>query len=236
MATELPYWNATARRLVAAAVTGCGTLLAAVAQANGTDKVCSAHDGCFQVNVHGYYILNFMVFVGLLVWFGKKPLRQALDRRYNEVAKEIDAAREAMQQAEAKLLQYQAKLAALSSENDRLLTEVRAGTDVEVAQILAEARAQVERLTADEAMRLTQESKKLLEQLQSEAARLALQVAEQLVRQRLDSAAQAKLVEAALVELEGLAGGNPASTAPSPDAAAAEPVKGKRKGSGKGAA
>lgn len=213
-----------------------GALFAANAWATGDEQTCSARDGCFQFNVHGFYLINFLVFVGVLVYYGRKPLREALDSRYNAVAKDIEAAQAAKQAAEAKLLQYQAKIAELATENERLLAEVRAGTDVEVGSILADARAQVERITAEEALRLSQESKKLLDQLQREAARLALQVAEQVVRQRLNKATQDGLVLAALAELEGAAAPTPPDAPSSGDESPAAPAKPKRKAGGKGAA
>lgn len=183
-------------------------LFAAQAFASGgAAGTCSAHDGCFEFQIHGYYIINFLVFVGILVYFGRKPLAASLEKRYQEVAREIEAAREAKLAAEQRLQDYQAKMARLEDENQRMLAEMRAGTQVEMDNILAEARTQVARLTAEQALRLEQESKRLRDQLQREAASKALQMAEAIVRQRMDAAAQAKLVDQTLSELEQLAGG-----------------------------
>lgn len=183
-------------------------LLAAPALASGgAAGTCSAHDGCFEFQIHGYYIINFLVFVGILVYFGRKPLAASLEKRYQEVAKEIEAAREAKLAAEQRLRDYQAKMAKLEDENQRMLAEMRAGTQFEMDGILAEARTQVARLTAEQAVRLEQESKRLRDQLQREAATKALQMAEAIVRQRMDASTQAKLVEQTLNELEQLAGG-----------------------------
>ena len=172
----------------------------------GGAGTCSAHDGCFEFQIHGYYIINFLVFIGILVYFGRKPLAASLEKRYQEVAKEIEAAREAKLAAEQRLRDYQAKMTKLEDENQRMLAEMRAGTQVEMDSILAEARTQVSRLTAEQAVRLEQESKRLRDQLQREAATKALQLAEALVRQRMDAATQAKLVDQTLNELEQLAG------------------------------
>ncbi|MBM4344227.1 MAG: hypothetical protein FJ100_12735 [Deltaproteobacteria bacterium] len=188
-----------------ATVAGCTlALLPTLAWASGGGGTCNAHDGCFEFQVHGYYILNFLVFVGLVVWYGRKPIAAALDKRYRDVAKEIEAAQAAKAEAEAQLRDYQTKVTRLAEDNARLLAEVRAGTDIEVANILAEARTLVDRATADEKLRLEQESKRLRDQLVDETARIAVDLAEQLVRQRLDGAAQERLVQAALADLEAL--------------------------------
>ncbi len=193
-----------AKRAMASAVGGALALLPAVAWASGGGGTCSAHDGCFEFQVHGYYIINFIVFVGLVVWFGKKGIVDALEKRYRDVAKEIETAQAAKAEAEAQLRDYEARMARLAEDNARLLAEVRAGTDNEVANILAEARILVERAASDEKLRLEQESKRLRDQLKDETARIAVDLAEQIVRKRLDSKAQDRLVEAALADLEAL--------------------------------
>jgi len=178
--------------------------VAAAALAAAPAVAGGGHDGSFEFKIHGFYIINFVVFVGLIAWFGRKPLRAALDKRYADVAKEIEAAQAARAQAEARLSEYKAKVAELAAENERLLADVRAGTDAEVARILADARAEVDRTARDAELRLDQESKKLRDQLHAEAARLAVAVADRLVRQQLDAAAQARLVDAALADLEAM--------------------------------
>ncbi len=179
-------------------------LVPSVALASGGSGTCNAHDGCFEFQVHGYYIINFVVFVALVVWFGKKGIADSLEKRYRDVAREIEAAQAAKAEAEAQLRDYEAKMARLAEDNARLLAEVRAGTDNEVANILAEARTLVERTAAEERTRLEQESKRLRDQLKDETGRLAVELAEQLVRQRLDAKAQDRLVEAALADLESM--------------------------------
>ncbi len=189
-------------------------LMAANAFAEGhAAGTCSAHDGCFEFQIHGYYIINFIVFVGILVYFGKKPLAASLEKRYQDVAKEMEAAKEAKSQAEQRLASYQAKMARLEEENQRMLAEMRVGTQAEMDQILAEARHQVTRLTADEALRLEQESKRLRDQLQREAAGKALQLAEAILRERMNPANQAKLIDKTVGELEQLAASGPAARA-----------------------
>jgi F-type H+-transporting ATPase subunit b len=187
--------------VVVQGVLACQTALAS----GGEGGTCTAHDGCFEFQIHGYYIINFVVFVALLVVFGRKKIAASLEKSYQDVAHEIEQAREAKAAAEAKLAEYQARLASLDEQNQQLLAEVRAGTQVEVEQILAEARAQVARITTEEQQRLEQESKRLRDALHDETASLALQLAEQALRERLDAAGQTRLVDGALGDLETLA-------------------------------
>ncbi|MBI5608939.1 MAG: hypothetical protein HY902_08650 [Deltaproteobacteria bacterium] len=170
------------------------------------DEACNAEQGCFEFQIHGYYIINFVVFVGLLVYFGKKTIAQSLEKRYQDVAREIEQAQAAKAAAQAKLAEYQERMGQLEDENQRMLAEVRAGTQVEVEQILADARAQVARVAAEEEQRILQESKRVRDALHRETAALALRLAEELVQKRIDGAAQQKLIDKAMNDLAQLPG------------------------------
>lgn len=170
----------------------------------GETHLYCEHNFCWTI--HGFYVFDFIVFVGLLVFAARKPIAAMLDKRYQDVAKEIAAARQLQIEAQAKLDDYRARIAGLELELQRLLAEVRHGTESEVQRILAEAATQVQRITAEEAVRLEQESKRLREELQHEAALLALRMAEDTLKQRLDGAGQAKLVDRALADIDRLNG------------------------------
>jgi F-type H+-transporting ATPase subunit b len=173
-------------------------------QAFAEGVTCNAEEGCFEFQIHGYYIINFVVFVGLLVYFGKKTIAQSLEKRYQDVAREIEQAQAAKAAAQAKLAEYQERMGQLEDENQRMLAEVRAGTQIEVEQILADARVQVARVATEEEQRILQESKRLRDTLHRDTATLALRLAEELVKQRIDGAAQQKLIDKALGDLAQL--------------------------------
>ena len=179
--------------------------LALPALALASDETCNAEHWCFQI--HGFYIIDFLAFVGLLVYFGRKPIAAMLDKRHADVAKEMEAAKAVRDEAQAKYDEYTARIAGLEAELQTMLADVQKGTAVEVERIMAEARQQVARLTAEEQQRLEQESKRLRDSLQREAAALALQMAEQTLREKLDAAGQQRLVERSLTELGGLKSG-----------------------------
>ena len=177
-------------------------VLALAAEAANAAGTCEPNEFCFQVQ--GYYILDFVAFVAIIVYAARKPLAAFLDKRYADVSKEIAAAHELRDAAQQKYDAYKARMDNLAVEMDKILSDARTGTEAEVQRILAEAQAQVERVTAEEKIRLDQESKRIRDELQKDAAALALKLAEQMVRERLDATAQAKLVDSALREIEEL--------------------------------
>lgn len=161
---------------------------------------CEPNEFCF--NVQGYYILDFIAFVAILVYAARKPLAAFLDKRYADVSKEIEAARTLQLEAQAKYDAYKLRMDNLAAEMEKILADARTGTQAEVARILADAHKQVETITAEERTRLDQESKRIRGELQRDAAALAVQLAENMVRERLNPATQQKLVDRALTEME----------------------------------
>lgn len=200
-----------APRATAAAAAAMAVLAPSLAFASGGQ--CAPDEFCFTI--HGYYIINFVVFVAILVFAGKKALTQTLQKRYEEVAKEIESAQAAKAAAEEKFLAYKQRVERLEEENAKLLAEVRAGTSVEVEQILAEARAASDKLASEVALRASQEHKRLREELQREASELSLKLARDMLIERLQgpgaAAAQAALVADGLAGIESLPG--PGTTA-----------------------
>lgn len=200
-----------APRKTAAVAALAGALTPALAFASGGQ--CAPDEFCFTIQ--GYYIINFVVFVAILVFAGKKALGDMLQKRYDEVAKEIESAQAAKAAAEEKFEAYKQRVERLEEENAKLLAEVRAGTQTEVEQILAEARAASEKLQGEVALRASQENKRLREELQREAAELSLQLAREVLAERLSgpaaAASQASLVADGLAGIESLPG--PGTTA-----------------------
>jgi len=173
----------------------------AVAASFGLPAVALA-SGNFEFKIQGYYIIDFLVFVGLIVWVGRKPIARMLDQRYKDVAREIEEARALKIAAQARYDEYDARSRALEFELRKILDEVREGTQAEVERILAEAETQVARISAEEQLRIAQESKRLRAALAHETAEFAVELATTRVTERLDEAGQLRLIERALVDLE----------------------------------
>lgn len=159
-------------------------------------------DAGFEFTIHGYYLIDFAVFVGIIVYFGRKPIAAMLDQRYKTVAADIEQAKALREQAEAKHEEYRLRLERLEDELTKVMEDVKAGTEHEVERILNDAQLEADRIALDERARLAQESKKIRQELAAHAAKMALELAEKQVRQRLAAPAeQDKLVQRNLIEL-----------------------------------
>ncbi len=162
--------------------------------------------GDLEFAIHGFYIIDFLVFVGILVYVGRKPIAAALDSRYKTVVAEIEEAKALRMAAQASYDEYRARIEHLDSELTAALQEVRVGTRTEVQRILQDARESAERISAEESARLSQEGKRLRAELAEAAATTALRLAEAELKQAINADVQRSLVERTLLDLETGAG------------------------------
>ena len=160
-------------------------------------------DAGFEFTIHGFYIIDFFIFAGIIVYFGRKPIAAMLDQRHKNVAEEIQRAQVMADEAEARFNEYRFRLDRLEGELTAVLDEVRKGTKIEVARILADAQTTADRIAGDEQARLQQEAKKIRDGLARHAAEMALDLAEAQVRTRLAKGDKHdQMVERIVAELE----------------------------------
>ncbi len=165
-------------------------------------SVALASGGGFTFTIHGYYLIDFAVFLGILIYFGRKPIAAALDGRYKTVVEEIEEATRLRADAQARYDEYKARLERLEEELAEVIAEVRVGTEVECKRILEEAKATADRISAEEAARVAQEGKKVREELAAHAVDVALNLATTQIAAKLDAQRQQGLVDRVIAELE----------------------------------
>ncbi len=157
----------------------------------------------FEFRRDGYYIIDFVVFVGLLVWLLRKPLARYLQERRDIAIREMREAQEVRLQAERELENYRRRLAALDAERARIVEEFREAALRDKARILADTQQQLRKLEADSKLRLEREAARLREALRREGVNASIAVAEKLLAARLDRQAQQALVDASIQRLSG---------------------------------
>ena len=161
-----------------------------------------AGGGSFTFTIHGYYLIDFAVFLAILIYFGRKPIAAALDGRYKTVVAEIEAAKEIRADAQARYEEYTARLDRLEMELAELIGDVRKGTEMECERILADAKATADRIASEEADRIAQEGKKIREELAAQAVDVALTLAAERIRAQMSDKTQAALVDSVIAELK----------------------------------
>jgi F0F1-type ATP synthase membrane subunit b/b' len=145
--------------------------------------------------------INFVLLIGMYVWLGKKPVREALKARRATVAKEIEEAQRMRREAEERAVIYQKKLEHLEEElKETRASLVQAGKS-DRDRIIREAEEKATRMEKDAVFLIEQEMKQLRADLTREAVEIAITAAEEILKKRVTPVDQERLAEDYLAEL-----------------------------------
>jgi F-type H+-transporting ATPase subunit b len=126
----------------------------------------------------GWRVLNFAILLGIIIWALKKAdVKGSLAARQADIEKGLNDAEAARDAAEAKLIEYSAKLDQASKEIDELHAAIVREGEQEKSRIIAEAKSAAEKIVAQAALSAEQETVKARNELRAEAARLAVEIA-----------------------------------------------------------
>lgn len=166
-----------------------------------TPQLALAAGGGFVMNIHGYYIVDFVIFVLALYHFGKKPLQGFLEARRANAAKEIAEASELKAKAEERLARYEKQLASLEETRQELREQFTSDGENEKRRLVAEAENMAERLRRDLDRSVQQEDAKVAEGLELELANKALAIAQSKVEAQLTPGVHQSLVDQFIADL-----------------------------------
>jgi F-type H+-transporting ATPase subunit b len=141
-----------------------------------------------------WQVLNLALLVGVLVWFGRAPVRQYFSDRRHRVRESLDSSARLLAEAEARLADWQQKLARLDDEIAATRETTRLLAEAERERIVAEASASAERIRRDAGLAVEQEVRRARTMLRAEAAELALELAGRLLREELTADDRERLV------------------------------------------
>ncbi len=162
--------------------------------------------GGFRGGVEGLYIIDFIVYVGLLWYFLRKPVAAFVTARREQIMADMDEAKRMREEAEAQLKDYQSRLDNLEAEIAQLLEDARKAGEDERQKLLVEANKAAQRVRDDAKARLEQEGRRLQSELQTKAIDLAMGVAENMIATQITDAHRRRFVGEYITDLEGRAG------------------------------
>jgi len=139
-------------------------------------------------------LFNFAVFAGIVVFFGRKPLKNALTNRKLAIMKEIDAATKMREEASARLAEYEDKLQHIDDEIERIREDFRAQGKREKERILAEARERKDRMLRDARFMIDQEVRQMRIEITRDAVEVAIHAAERLLLEKMSQADHDRVV------------------------------------------
>ena len=129
--------------------------------------------------------LIFLLLAGLLAKFAWGPITDGLDKREQGIAKMIDDARLAQEQAEAQLRSYEAKLAAATQEAHAMVAQARKDADATRERELAATRAENEKLLQRNKEEIEAAKNAALQQIAEKSVSTAISLASSIVRREI---------------------------------------------------
>ena len=150
----------------------------------------------------GWFIIDFVLFIGLLRYFIRKPLKSSLEQRQSTIRTEIEDAAKAHASAKELHDELQNKLANIDAETAALVERSKADGQLEHDKMVNDATSYSERLKGDSARIVEQETIQATGRLHAHAVTQAMNEAENRLRDSLTADDQARLLEEAIVELE----------------------------------
>ena len=142
-----------------------------------------------------YRCFNFALMVGLLVYFIRKPIRNGLRNRREEIETMLADAQAAKEAAEAKYREYSEKLEKATEEIEGISAAIRREGELERDKILAHARDMSEKILQEADARATNAVARAKDELRAEAAQLAVDLAEEYLKKEFSPSDQKRLVE-----------------------------------------
>ena len=142
-----------------------------------------------------YRCFNFALMVGLLVYFVRKPIRNGLRNRREEIETMLADAQDAKEAAEAKYREYSEKLEKATEEIEGISAAIRREGEMERDKILAHARDMSEKILQEADARAANAVARAKDELRAEAAQLAVDLAEEYLKKEFSPKDQKRLVE-----------------------------------------
>jgi len=138
--------------------------------------------------------VNFVILVGALVYFLKKPISSFLKERSEQLRKSIEDAARAREEAAAKLSAMEARMGGLPNEIAEMNRKMEGEAEEEARRIRDTAQTEIERVRTQAQFAADQEVKKARVELRKEAADLATRTAGEIVKKTLTAEDQERLV------------------------------------------
>ncbi len=176
---------------------GAGLLASETAEA--------AESGTFGINpnILEANVINLLIVIGLLVYFGRGFLGKTLSNRRESIEVAIKEAEERKQKAAAALAEQQQKLAQAQSEAEKIRLSAQEASQAVYAEILAKAEQDIVRLRESASQELNSEQERVIAELRQRVVAMALQRVEAELPNRLNSEAQKNLVNRSIAMLGG---------------------------------
>lgn len=151
-------------------------------------------------------IANFLVLVWLLKRFLYRPILDGIDAREAEIARRMAEAGQAQKQAQAAEAAYRKQQKQLLSDQEAVVEQALRASESQRDDLLAEARARLEREQKDWRKHMERERQRFTAQLQQAGSETLLELTRKALRELADETLEEAIVRHVSKRLQAIAG------------------------------
>jgi len=150
----------------------------------------------------GWQAANLFLLLSIIVYFGRKPVSNALKLRSEVISNEIDEASRLHAEAKDMLTAYETKLAGLDEQVESMMKQYKEAGETEKARLIAEGEAEAKRIRAEAERAAQGEFIRARAKIESEVIERAIAEAEKSIVENLNASDHRRLTAEYLGQLE----------------------------------
>ena len=185
-----------AKNAVLVLVGASALLIAAPAQA------ASGGEGGADWERFFWEVMNLALLVGVIIYLGRRGIRDYFTNRRIGIRNELDQAAQLLKDAEERYATWEAKLADLESELQKIRETEQLRVKQERGHILEEARLNAERIAENATVLVDRELRRAEEALRQEASELAVEMAARYLSERVSDEDRKRLMDEFIARVE----------------------------------
>jgi F-type H+-transporting ATPase subunit b len=149
-------------------------------------------------------LINFLILLGLLTFFGYKPIRNMLDERSNRIKLSMEQAEATKSEYERAQVEAEKQISKARGEAQSIIAQAVQAGNVLKEEAKQEARKEAQAIVERARTELERERDKIVDELRKDFVDTAILAAERVLSETLDKAKHRQLIEKTLEESAAL--------------------------------
>jgi len=145
-------------------------------------------------------LVSFLILLGLLIYFGYKPVRRMLDERSKRIKESMEQAETTRKEYEQAKVVVEEQISQAREEGQAVIGQAAQIGDRLKEEARAEARREAQAIVERTRLELERERDELIDDLRREFVNTAILAAEKVINETLDREKHKKLIKEALEE------------------------------------
>ena len=142
-----------------------------------------------------FYVINFLILVGLLTKFLYRPFLNMLETRKQSIQDALDNAELINRRADEKMENYDRQIVKLEEQGREIIKEAKERAEKQADEIIEEAHSKANSIIVAAERQVELEKQKALEEMKQQVATLALLAAEKIVERSIAQVGQDQIVD-----------------------------------------